>query len=132
MGAASPKKTATPRTSRKKATAPVGLKDLPTEPIVLGGESDEQEVEMVDLFTVNGVTYSIPKRPPVNIALGFLRDVRKEGPTLAEAALMERLIGEEGYDALVNYPGLTTEQMEQISDRVMTVTLGAMEASKGK
>lgn len=85
------------------------------------------EQEMVDLFSIDGTAYQIPRSPRVNVGLKYLRDVREYGENLAEMMLLERLLGEDGFAALSEYEGLTRDQMKAIRDIATRITLGAME-----
>lgn len=90
---------------------------------------DEQqgEPEMVDLFTLNGKTYQIPKKPKVNVALKFLRNARTSGEALAADVLLEDLLGKEGYEALTGYDDLTQAQLEQVMFIAQKTVLGSLE-----
>lgn len=87
--------------------------------------------EMVDLFSIDDVVYQIPARPRVNVALQYLNDVRKYGHVVAEMMLVEKLVGEKGYKALSEYDELKPEDMSQIADSVVKMTLGALETAPG-
>lgn len=85
------------------------------------------------LFELDGVKYYVPRRPGPNVALGYLRDVRRKGEQYARAGLMERFIGEAGMDALADYEDLTDQDMERIWSLVEKHVLGPMKATgKGK
>lgn len=83
--------------------------------------------EVVELFSAGGRTYTVPARPRVNVALKYMRAIRKIGPTLAEAQLLEDLLGEDGYDALCDCDLLTAEQLSQIAELASKHALGALE-----
>ena len=92
----------------------------------------ETEVEKVELFSLNGVSYSIPKKPRVNVALRYLKMAREEGTEAASAFLLESLVGEEAYKALMDFDDLTQETLGQIAEAAQKHTLGGLEAPKGK
>lgn len=85
------------------------------------------------LFELDGVKYYVPRRPGPNVALGYLRDIRRKGEEYARAGLLERFIGRAGMDALADYEDLTDEDMERIWGLVEKHVLGPMKATgKGK
>lgn len=91
---------------------------------------DDAEQEKVDLFTIDGQTYSIPAKPRANIALKYLRNVRVEGQDFAAGVMLEDLLGEEGYTALMEYDDLTMEDLNAIMMAAQKVLLGAIEDSQ--
>jgi len=90
------------------------------------------EVETVVLFSIDGVDYTIPKKPRVNIALRYLKMAREEGPEAAQGYLLEALVGEEAYEALMNFDDLDSETLGAIAEAAQKLTLGGLEAPKGK
>jgi hypothetical protein len=98
------------------------------EPLRLS--SNSEPAERVPLFYINDTEYSINARPGVNIALQYLHTYRAEGDTVATAHLLERLLGIEGFQALMNFDDLTMEQFNQICAIAVQLTLGAIEAPK--
>lgn len=86
---------------------------------------------MIDLFSIDGVTYQIPAKPRVNIALKYLWHVRQYGEDRAAAELMEALLGAKGFQALVEYDDLSPEQFSQILSIAQQHVLGALEATRG-
>lgn len=87
-----------------------------------------QEEEMVDLFSIDDVVYSIPAKPRVNLALQYLTDARKFGEHMAQMMLLEKLLGEKGFKALSEYEDLTPEQLAQVGETASKLTLGNREA----
>lgn len=88
---------------------------------------DAPEQERVTLFAIGETEYSVPAKPRVNVALRYLRNVRKIGPVLAESALLEDLLGEDGYEALCGFEDLTPENMQAISEAANKLALGVLE-----
>lgn len=87
--------------------------------------------ETVDLFEIDGQTYSVPARPRVNVALRYLNDVRENGQMLADMMLLERLLGPEGYRALSEFDDLDPADLQRITEFAVQLTLGALEADQG-
>jgi hypothetical protein len=98
-------------------------------PVVLRRSSEP--VEMVDLFTIDEVTYQIPAKPNVNIALKYLRVLKRQGELVATSGLLEDLLGEEGFEALTNYEDLTEEDFEAVMTAAQKVTMGSLENTLG-
>lgn len=95
--------------------------------IRLEADQPADVTDVAELFAIGDQVYTVPAKPRVNIALRYLRDVRKMGPALAESALLEAMLGPEGYEALCDYDGLKTEHMEQITETAAKLALGALE-----
>lgn len=97
------------------------------ETIKLPSAKDPADVEMVDLFELDGDVYQIPKNPSAGVALEYLDIATSEGPEKATKWLLLEAIGEEGYDALRNHPNLPAETLEQIITAVKDHYLGGRE-----
>lgn len=91
-----------------------------------------QPEEMVDLFSIDGVVYQIPSKPRVNVALRYLWHAKQHGEDKAAAELLEALLGEKGFKALIEYDDLTPDDFTNILKAAQQVTLGALEESQGK
>lgn len=98
--------------------------------IALTSSKTTEEVETVELFSIDGVSYHIPTKPRVNVALKYLKMARDEGTDAAAAFLLEKLLGEEAYNALMDFDDLTDEALGQIVEAAQKVTLGGLEAPK--
>lgn len=83
--------------------------------------------EMVDLFSIDGVTYQIPAKARMNVALLYLADVRKHGEMMANMSLLERMLGDKGYKALCEYEGLTAAQFSSVVEAAAGIALGSLE-----
>jgi hypothetical protein len=129
------KKTAAKRPARKPTTTV----PLPaTEPdkehsgpqvVRLTTGTDTAQVR-IPLFSIDGVEYSIPARPRLNVALQFMHMTRTQGDGAAMDVLLEKLLGTDGYRALREYDDLTPEQFAKITAIASEVTLGALEVPK--
>jgi hypothetical protein len=86
----------------------------------------------VELFSLDGVPYTIPAKPRVNLALRYLWHAKQYGEDRAAAELLESLLGADGFEVLVNYDDLTTEQFDAIMTAATKYTLGALEDTTGK
>lgn len=81
-------------------------------------EKSTEEIEYVEIFEIDGKSHSIKKKQPVNVGLRYLKMVRTDGPEVAQSWLLEQVLGEEAYDALMNFDGLTQEQLQSVMKAV--------------
>lgn len=88
--------------------------------------------EMVDLFSINDKVYQMPARVGATIALGYMKLVRTHGQDAAMGWTLERVLGTEAYDALMNCDDVGTDDLETIMKVVHDNVMGAVEAGKGK
>jgi hypothetical protein len=87
------------------------------------------EPEQIVLFSLDGRDYYVPKRIGPNVAMAYMRDIRKRGLEYARAGILERLIGKEGLDALADFDGLTEEDLDSLMKAVDKHVLGPLERS---
>lgn len=90
-------------------------------------KSSDEAVEQVELFSIDGVSYTIPNKVRANITLKMMRMIRTDGEMAASAWLVEELVGEEGFNALCDYDDLTDEQFEQVLKAARLIALGETE-----
>jgi len=89
-----------------------------------------EEVETIELFSIDGVSYTIPNKARVNVGLKYMKLMREQSPTAADAWLLEELVGKEGFEALTGYDDLSAEILEQIVAAAAKVVLGELETPK--
>lgn len=92
--------------------------------------SSSEPARRVALFYINDTEYTVTTRPGVNVGLKYLHLNRTQGEAIAFDYLLEKLLGAEGYQALMDYDDLTQEQFQQICEVAAKLTLGALEAPK--
>jgi hypothetical protein len=102
------------------------------ETVATAAPASPKVVEMMDLFELDGKTYQIPARPRVNLALKFLYKARTEGMEMAAAMLLVDLIGEEGFQALMDCDELEPDQLATIINAAQKVTMGGLEKALGE
>ncbi|MEU1088968.1 hypothetical protein ABZ401_19395 [Streptomyces sp. NPDC005892] len=115
-------------TTKPKVTTPRVAEDF--EPVRL--TSKPADVDRIVLFYVDDTEYSIPQHVGRNHGLRYLRTMRRQGEALAAQELLEVLIGEDGYQALMDCDDLTDEQLDQIMNRLRDMALGEVEDEEGK
>lgn len=94
--------------------------------------SKSADVEQIELFSIDGKGYTIPNKARVNLALRYLKMARNEGADAASAYMLEEMVGEEGYNALMNYEDLTSETLTAIMEAAQKVVLGGLTDPKAK
>lgn len=109
-------------------TERLGDDSLP-EFIQLSTKKKKERVR-VPLFAIDDKEYTVPIRPPVSLALKYLRTLKDRGTSVAVALILEELLGADGYEALCNYPDLEPEEFEAVAKAAITITLGAMNSGK--
>lgn len=93
---------------------------------------DGAEPQRVPAFSIDGTEYSISTRPPVNKALRYLHISRTQGPDAGIDFMLGVLLGEEGYEALMNFDQLTEEQLKNVVTIASKIMTGAVEVPKDK
>lgn len=96
------------------------------KPVVIG--QNKAPEERIPLFIIDGVEYTVPKRPRPNVGLKFMRVLKAEGQEVAAAGLLEDMLGAEGFKALSECEELTEEDFEQVMNLVQKLALGNKEA----
>lgn len=86
--------------------------------------------ERIVVFHLNGRDYTIPKRPNMIVGLKFARDRQSSGPDVAVLNLFEKMLGKEGFNALMEYDGLEPEDFETIAEILSLAAMGKLEAQK--
>lgn len=133
MASTTPARTRQTTAARKRAVAkPVnGVGGLDFEPIRIAADDDVEE-ERVPLFYIGDTEYTIPKDIPPGVALQYLRTAGERGEQFAAPILLTRVLGEEAYDALESSKALKDEQLQQIIQIVVDLSLGRGEKKEGK
>jgi len=126
MATASPSRTR--KAAAKKAAVPAPVQDF--EPIELTTENDTVDEVTVHLFSVNGVKYFVPGAPNVTLALRYLKRIKTEGEELAQLWLLETMLTEEGFDALIAMDRLKPESLAKVVLAIQKILLGGLEVPK--
>lgn len=95
--------------------------------IVLERRSSTEPVEMIDLFELDGEMYQIPAQPKINMVLKYLNMARTESEDKAIGWLLEQMVGEDAYHALMDFDDLTADQLKTIMMVVENTAMGALE-----
>lgn len=110
-----------------------GLRDAADPRIVsLRSAVNPPEGERVPAFSINGVTYSILTRPRVNAGLKYIHLARTRGAEIAVDYMLETLLGEQGYQALMDFDDLTEADLTAVIEAASRIMAGAVEGPKGR
>jgi hypothetical protein len=94
-------------------------------------KSPEPE-KRVPAFSVDGTVYSILVNPRMNQGMRYVHIGRKQGSEMAADYMLEVLLGEDGYEALLSYDALDEADLEAIMNAASRIMAGAVDAPKGK
>lgn len=124
--------TASPSRTRKTAPRkPVGpAPDQDFEPIELTTQDDTAEEVMIHLFSIDGVQYHVPGTTNVALALRLLRKIKEEGEALAQLWLLETMLTEEGFEALMAMDRIKPESLAKVVLAIQKIVLGGLEVPK--
>jgi hypothetical protein len=87
----------------------------------------ELDEDRVPVFSIDDVEYTVPARPRPNISLKFMRNLHDHDEQYAMAALMEDMLGKDGWNALCEFDGLTEEELTDIMDLIQELAMGGSE-----
>lgn len=92
----------------------------------------DEDVQMIELFKLDGKSYEIPNEPRFNMQLQYMQRLRDDSEMLAGAWMLTELVGKEAFDALANYKKLTKPQFDQVILAARKVVFGELEEDSGK
>ena len=92
---------------------------------------EEGDIEMIDVFELDGDVFQMPKKVSAGIGLKYLKIQAERGPDAAIYYMMLELLGEEAYEALMEHPSLDKETLDQILETVESHGLGASQGKSG-
>lgn len=126
-----PAKKTTPRPAPAEPAVPASTTPgVPGfQPLRLTSEAPPEE-DLVELFEVDGVMYSVPRKPRANIALQYLEALEQLGPQMANVYLLREMLGQEGYRALSTCKSLKGEHLAWVMETIHGLAMGTTEAPK--
>ena len=111
------KKAAPPRRSPRPKLEPA-VEDMPMPEITVldlhSEDAEELEPDLVEIFRLDGKPFYIDRNIGTGVTLRFLKAIKKDGENAAVATMLTELLGDEAYDALANFPGVTAKHFGQI------------------
>lgn len=122
---------------RKTAASKPAVEEVEEETVDNSGpiivKSSGKAAERVVLFTIDGVEFTVPKRPGVNMTLKFLNEMRKsKNEMFAALGLLEAMLGEEKYNELLDYEELEDDLLGEILEQVVKLAMDRIEDESGK
>ena len=81
----------------------------------------------VELFRLGGRVFTIPEKNRVNIALKYLCMAKTNSEEAAGQWMLEQLLGQDAYMALMDFDDLEAEQLTAILGAAQKVVLGSLE-----
>lgn len=95
-------------------------------------KEDTGEEDRIVIFHIDGKDYSVPRGSRINVGLKFSRDRKKYGADVAVASLLESMLGEDGFEALMSFDGLTDVDLETVTAICSRAAMGKLAAQKTK
>ena len=104
--------------------------DASTEVIALKSKKGAKKADAITLFSIDGQDYSIPSSIRPNQAMQIMKVFRKQGDTAGVDFMLEVLLGSEGYEALLAFDDLESDDLEKIIKIAFQMVVGATENPK--
>lgn len=98
--------------------------------VVIEHNEEEGDIGRVELFTIDGETYTIANKPRANLAVGYLRRAAVNADA-AMGYLINEVLDEDALEALEGCDDMTQDDMTSIFQVIQRVALGGLEAPKG-
>jgi hypothetical protein len=107
--------------------------ETPVEGEVLEFKSKGKKKDRVLLFKIDDEEFTVPKKPGMGTVMRYLNVARKSGNDLfAAQALVEEMLGEEKWNAFLEWEDLDDEIMGQVIEKCINIAVASVEATKGK
>lgn len=116
---------------RKAAAAARASVEVPgIEALHFDSSKTVDDADVVKIFSIDDTDYYVPREPRANVTLKYLRMARTD-PANAQGWLLEQLLGEESYTALMEYEALTKEELLHVLAIVEKLANDAAGATSG-
>lgn len=119
-------------TDRPRKQPKAAVEDIPLpfdEDDILDIRSEElSEPDLVEVFRLDGKPYYVDRNIGAGVGLKILRSMKRQGEESAVATTLEELLGEQQFDELCNFRGLTPKNFAQILMRCSQVIFGNEES----
>ena len=107
--------------------------ETPVEGEVLQFKSKGKAKDRVLLFKIDDEEFTVPKKPGMGTVMRYLNVARKSGNDLfAAQALVEEMLGEEKWNAFLEWEDLDDEIMGQVIEKCINIAVASVESTKGK
>ncbi len=124
--------TASTRRTRTRADQPASTVDDGFAFEAGASAEPTTDQERTPLFEVGGKFYGTPAELGAGEAIRLLRDIRKLGNAGAAELMMDRLIGQDGVDALLASKGFDMNRWNTVAAEVSRRVFGALEEADPK
>lgn len=113
-------------TARRPASKPVGDIEMPEIDVLdlRSEDADELEPDLVEIFRLDGTPYFIDRNIGAGVALRVLKSIKTEGENAAVATMLTEMLGDEAFDALANFKGITPKHLQQVLVACQKAILG--------
>lgn len=100
-------------------------------PIIV--KSSGEKKDRIVLFTIDDKEYTVPAKPGMNVALKFLNQMKKsDNEMFGMLQLLQDMLGNEQYEALLDYDDLSDELVGKIAEQCVSLALGGSQETVGK
>lgn len=106
--------------------------ELTTPEPITDEDGEEIPPARVDLFSIDGTTYTMEGGLNASLSLRYLHAVRVVGLMAATDWLLEEALGVEGYEALVGWRHITAEQVATVVAAIKREAFGEVDTPAGK
>jgi hypothetical protein len=117
-----------------RQSGPSGVIDVAPDAVGvlhLSSKTEAEEVEYLTLFEIDDRKFEVPKNPSPTVGLKYLHIMKHEGEGAAAYYMLTTMLSEEGYEALMNYEALTSDQYDFILTAAVRIATGKTERPKG-
>jgi hypothetical protein len=115
----------------EQSTTPEASASGESEILRLSTKDKGEPIKMVELFEIDDKPYSVPLKPSPTVGLKYLHILKHEGQQEAAYYMLSTMLGEAGYEALMNYEQLTEEQYNFVLGAALRIATGKNERPKG-
>lgn len=100
-------------------------------PIIVKSSGDKKD--KIVLFTIDDKEFTVPAKPGMRVALKFLNQMKKsDNEMFGMLQLLEDMLGEEQYNALLDYEELSDDLVGKIAEQCISLALGNSQETVGK
>lgn len=100
-------------------------------PIIV--KSTNEKKDRIVLFTIDDKEFTVPAKPGMRVALKFLNEMkRSDNEMFGMLQLLQDMLGDEQYNALLDYEELTDDLVGKIAEQCVALALGNAQDTVGK
>jgi hypothetical protein len=100
-------------------------------PIIVTSTHEKQD--RIVLFTIDDTDFTVPAKPGMRVALKFLNEMkRSDNEMFGMLQLLQDMLGDDQYNALLDYEELSDELVGKIAEQCVSLALGNSKETTGK